>query len=402
MAKQIIVLGATGDIGRQCLEILRYSYDYKLVGVSLCSHYELLEDNLFWFDSLEYVAIEDENKAKEFALKHPTFAHRIFSGVDSSLKLIKAFPKATVFNSISGNAGLKPTLLAMKQNQDILLSNKESIVIGSSLICELSKNYQGKIYPVDSEHVGLYKVFDELKQRKIPSSDIVYPFITASGGALRDVKRENYDKVTKEMVLKHPTWRMSNKITVDCATLVNKGYEIIEASYLFNYSVFDISAMICRSSLIHAGVVYLNDKGEKEYLVEYSPCSMKNAIAFALSKGEKKIHHLDSDEEKECQKEIDSLEVIDCSKYPLFALTINCFDKYGNSGMIYYNAVDCIAIDQFLKGEITFLEIEESLKFAYINMPRLEELTEDNLDEILDDSENFAIELFNNKPWRSR
>jgi 1-deoxy-D-xylulose 5-phosphate reductoisomerase len=387
----IIVLGASGDIGLQCLDLLRYSFDYRLVGISLSSHFEKLEEYLLSFDSLLYVAIKEKEASERFIKKHPAFSHRVFTGEDCNLKLLKALKHATVFHSISGNDGLKPTLLALKQNQDLLLANKESIVIGYSLMKPLLKDYQGHIYPVDSEHVALYKLLKEAKGKKVTSC-----FITASGGALRDFKRKDLETVTPEMVLKHPTWQMSKKITIDSATMVNKGYEIIEANCLFQRN--DVQAKICKSSLIHAGLTYQNEQGEEVSLVEYSPCDMHVSIAFSLSKGQLGMHKNSSDDLKEIAKI--PLSEIDPDFYPCFTLTGKMFEKYSHFGMIYFNAVDCKAIEAFLDREITYLEIYQALFYTYQHLPTSETLTEENLDRILRDSDQYACSILADKPWR--
>ncbi len=385
MKEKIIVLGSTGSIGRQCLDILKYSFDYELVGVSLNSHYEVLEPYLNYFDSLRYVAICDKKKADEFKKLHPSYT--VISGEGCNLEILKKNPEATVFNSLIGNIGLRPSLLALRHNQDLLLSNKESLVIGSSLIRKELANSKGHLYPVDSEHVGLAKILAQLKKEKVSKSQINRLIVTASGGALRDVKIDDLKKVTPKKVLNHPTWAMGPKITVDSATLVNKGYEVIEASVLFDFPIEKVAAVICRESLVHALVQYQDDK----YLYEYSPCDMKVAISYALSKGKQEIHH-NNQEDIERVKKL-HFNKIDASFYPLFKLTINTYMKYGNAGMIYYNAVDTLAVNSFLKGEIPFDYIRESLMFTFEEMPSLPTLTEDNLPDIEKAAQEFASQV---------
>jgi 1-deoxy-D-xylulose-5-phosphate reductoisomerase len=385
MREPIIVLGATGSIGKQCLDILKYSFDYALIGVSLNSHYEVLEPYLGYFDQLKYVAITDQKKANEFHLLHPDFI--VLSGDDANLEILRRNKNANVFNSLIGNVGLRPALLALRQNQDLLLSNKESLVIGSSLIKKELEHSSSHLYPVDSEHVGLAKTLNELKKEKIPTKDIDELIVTASGGALRDLPKDEIDSVTPERVLHHPTWLMGPKITVDSATLVNKGYEVIEASVLFDFPVDQVKAVICRESLVHALVKYQKNK-KTSYLYEYSPCDMKVSIAYALSKGKLGIHQNTPEDKKQVEKL--HFEKIDPDFYPLFPLTIKTFKVFGNVGMIYYNAVDTLAVNSFLKGEIPYSFIRESLRFAFETMPLLPPLTEEGLPEIERQAEKFA------------
>jgi 1-deoxy-D-xylulose-5-phosphate reductoisomerase len=388
MREDIIVLGATGSIGRQCLEILRYSDRYRLVGVSLNTRYEILEDYLLYFDGLRKVAITDPEKAKEFQARHPDLT--VYSGEEASLTLVKKNPQATVFNSLLGNVGLRPSLLALRQHQDLLLANKESLVIGSSLIQKELRKTHGHLYPVDSEHVGLAKLLSEARRLGIHKDQIRSLTVTASGGSLRDVPKEDLPDVTPEQVLHHPTWAMGPKITCDSATLVNKGYEVIEASVLFGFPLSRVNAIICRESLVHAELTYVS-KGHRETIVEYSPCDMKVAIAYALSKGKLTVHQ----NGKEDQKAIGRLHFapVDETFYPCFRLTIRTYEKYGNAGMIFYNAVDTLAVKKFLAKEIPYSDILTALRYTYECMPALPVLSEKNLPAIEKQAEAFASQV---------
>ncbi len=388
MRKPIIVLGATGSIGTQTLDILMYSFDYELIGVSLSSQFEKLEPYLFYFDSLKYVAIKDEKAAAKFHKLHPDYT--VITGDDCSVKLVKLCSKADVFNSLMGNCGLLPSLTALEQNQDLMLSNKESLVIGSTLIKPLLKKSKSHLYPVDSEHVALSKLLKETKRLGIKKNQIEKLIVTASGGALRDTPLKKLDKVTPEMVLKHPTWHMGNKITVDCATLVNKAFEVIEASVLFDFPLEMVDAIICRESLVHAEIIYHDGDG-KHTLMEYSPCSMKVAIAYALSKGTLSMHVNNSED----LNKIKALHFgeIDDDFYPLFKVTQEVFSKYSNVGMIYYNSVDTYAIEMFLKKKITFKQMREALIYTSTHLDDLPVLKEKNLDSIISKSEEYAKDV---------
>ena len=388
MREDIVVLGATGSIGRQTLDILAFSSVYRLVGVSFQLHYEKLEPYLLYFDALKYVGIADREVAKAFQAKHPDYI--VFSGEDASVEVLKHCKEATVFNALMGNCGLLPSLFALKQNQDLLLSNKESLVIGSSLIEKERKNSSSHLYPVDSEHVALAKLLKEARNEKIPRKDIEKLIVTASGGALRDKKKEDLPFVTPEEVLHHPTWAMGKKITCDSATLVNKGYEVIEASVLFHYPFEKVGAIICRESLVHAELK-VKKEGKEETLLEYSPCSMKVAISYALSKGKLEMHHNSKEDLESIQ--ILHFQEIDTSFYPAFLYTINTYKKYGNVGMIYYNAVDTKAIDAFLTGRISYLQLLSALEYTYTTMPSLPLLEENHLSDIIHGAESFASSL---------
>lgn len=390
MRRPIVVLGATGSIGTQTLDILQFSLEYELIGISFNSQYEKLEKYLFYFDSLKFVAISDKDAALRFKKIHP--AYTVFSGEDSSLELLKECKNADVFNSLMGNVGLRPTLLAIRQNQDIFLSNKESLVIGSSLIKRELENSNSHIYPVDSEHVALAKLIKECKRRNISDDFIMNYIVTASGGSLRDLTKEELKYVTPKQVLSHPTWSMGSKITCDSATLVNKGYEVIEASVLFDVSLEKVSAIICRESLVHARVIYKNGNN-KITLDEYSPCSMKVPITYALSKGELSMHKNNSEDEINMKKL--HFDTIDEEFYPAFRFTIDTYKKYGNVGMIFYNAVDTRAITCFLNNEITYLQLIDCLRYTNTHLKDLPSLEEDILNEIIHDADNYALDVIN-------
>ena len=356
MAEKLLLLGATGSIGRQTLDLLKYSSDYDLVGLSFRSRWELLEPYLLYFPSLRFVAIEDEESAAAFHARHPSYV--LLTGKDCSLALMERAPAETVFNALMGTCGLLPSLLAIEKGEDLLLSNKESLVLGSSLIAKARRSSPSRLYPVDSEHVALAKLLAELERRKIPRQDILELVVTASGGALRDWKREDLAKATPADVLRHPTWSMGRKITVDSATMVNKGYEAIEASVLFDFPLSKVSALICRESLVHALVRYREGEQER-WIYEYSPVDMKVAIGYALSKGRTRWHE-NSAEDEEAVSRL-HFERLDSSRYPLFGWTKEVFLRYGNPGMLLYDAVDSLAIERFLQQRITYLGIEEAL-----------------------------------------
>ncbi len=385
MRERIIVLGATGSIGKQCLDILKFDFHYELVGVSLNSQYQNLEPYLFYFDSLKYVAIKDEKAAFEFKKLHPSYT--VLSGENSSVELVKV-ADASVFNSISGNDGLLPSLTSIKLNKDLFLSNKESLVIGSSLILDALKDSKSKIYPVDSEHASLAKLLYEVSS--LPKEDILSLTITASGGSLRDKKESELELVKPSEVLNHPTWAMGSKITIDSATMVNKGYEVIEASVLFSFPLEKIEAIICRESLVHALLTYKKDD-QVFSLYEYAPCDMKVSIAYALSKGRLGMHKLSSEDEKNVKKL--HFEKIKNTLYPCFSLTIEMFKKYGNAGMILYNAVDTCAIDSFLKGEIKFVDIHKALRYVFDHFEGERNLSVDNIASVISSSERYASDL---------
>ena len=378
MKKKIVVLGATGSIGKQTLDLLRYNKDYELVGVSFNSNISKIEEELLYFPTLKTIAIADNKKALEFKKNHT--AYDVITSDDVNVKLIDLFKDAIIVNALMGNVGLFSTLKAIENNQILLLSNKESLVIGSRLIKESLKTSKTKIYPIDSEHVALAKLLTKLKEKGIKKKDIKKLIVTASGGALRHYPLSKIDDVKKEEVLHHPTWNMSNKITIDSATLVNKAYEVIEASILFDFPLKKVGAIVCEESLIHAEIIYL-ENGKEEKIVELSPCDMKVAINYALSFGKEKMHHIwDGD-----KKILSSLHIydVDNKRYPLFEYALFIYVKYKNIGMLVFNHLDSSLIDEYLKDNITFKDIEKGLKLLPSYLDKLDiELNATNLKEI--------------------
>ena len=390
--KEIVVLGATGSIGRQALDILKYSNEYDLIGLTFFSNVDKIEEYLLYFPHLKYVGITDENAAKEFKSRHKNY--EVLFGKNADTKILELNQKAYVLNSILGNDGLIPTLKAISQNQVIFLSNKESLVIGSTLVLNALKKSKSKIYPIDSEHVGLNKLLNELKENKTNRKDVLSYVITASGGALRDKEKRDLKNVKVEEVLNHPTWKMGSKITVDSATLINKAFEVIEASVLFHIPIKKIKPMLCRSSLIHAALFFKDGKRK----VELSPVDMKVSINFALSLGKNKVHPIYLDEEKLLSN--NPLLDIDFSFYPCFKLTLNMFKKYGNIGMIYFNELDTQLINSFINNDIPFTDIYLGLKYLYLNFNILDKLSEKNIEEITDNARSFAKRIVENKEYR--
>lgn len=391
MKKEIVVLGASGSIGKQALELLRYNNDYKLVGICLNSNTEKIEEELLYFDTLKTIAISDNKKAEEFEMSH--LGYKVLKGDDSIIELVNMFPKATILNALMGNIGLYPTLEAIKNNQTLLLSNKESLVIGSSLVKEALKKSKSKIYPIDSEHVALAKLLNHLKDEHISKKDIKRMIITASGGALRKYPLDKLNDVKKEDVLHHPTWKMSNKITIDSATLVNKAYEVIEASVLFYFPISRIEPIICEESLIHAEVIYERN-GKEERIVEFSPCDMKVAINYALSLGKTKTHNIwDGD-----TRRLASLHIyeVNHNRYPLFDFALSIYKRFSNIGMLFFNDLDSKLIDCYLNDEIKYQDIEKGLKMLpdYLNNIDLK-LRIENLKNIEEEAKFTSYRIIN-------
>ena len=226
--KKICLLGSTGSIGRQTIEIINDNIkDFSLVGVSCGKNINELRKILFSNQDIKFVCVQDKENISllEEEFKDITF----YYGDEGLIKLIDSSSYDMVVNALVGFVGFIPSVHTISKNIDLALANKESLVVGGELINDLLKKSTSKLYPIDSEHVALAKCLKGKKKKEIKRL-----VITASGGSFRDLSREELTNVTKEDALKHPSWSMGEKITIDSATMMNKGFEIIEAKHLFN------------------------------------------------------------------------------------------------------------------------------------------------------------------------
>lgn len=353
----IIVLGATGNIGRKCLDLLKNNQDYILKGVTLNSNIELLDEYLPYFKDLQYVGIASLDAYIKFKSKYLT-RYNVICSFDCSVELVNLLKDCTVFNSLSSSIGFQSSKKAMLNNQDLMLANKESAALFTLEFKKLKENYTGHLYPVDSEHVALLQLIKQLESISICDDSILKYIITASGGALRDIPISDFDKIKIDKVLNHPTWTMSDSITIDCATMVNKAYEILEAYSLFDIPIEKLEAKICRSSKIHACINYRDGTSEKQ-IVEYKDNSMYDAINFALSKASIK-HHIPTDEQL---KEINNTQLLDIDnkRYPLYYMLLDLY-KAGSDRALYDFEQYNIAEKKKLFNQIyTFKDYQDSL-----------------------------------------
>ncbi|MDO9628804.1 MAG: 1-deoxy-D-xylulose-5-phosphate reductoisomerase, partial [Acholeplasmataceae bacterium] len=249
--KNIYILGAAGSIGLQTLDVIEKApYDFNLIGISLGSHKETNIQILDRF-SVEIVCLREENQVIEYQLKYPNIK---FVYGNYGLIELSTYPvKGILVNALSGSAGLRPTVEAIKSGKDIALANKETLVMAGDYIKELIDTYRVKLYPIDSEHSALWQTLDGEDPK-----NIFKVVITASGGTFRDLKREDLVNVTLDEALKHPNWSMGAKITIDSATMMNKGLEVIEAHHLFNLPYEKIETVLHRESVVH-GLTYFID-----------------------------------------------------------------------------------------------------------------------------------------------
>lgn len=342
----VCLLGGTGSIGTQVLDIVRVNKEFRLVSFSFGKNVTQAIKIIDEFKPMLVCSADEENK-KYLGKKYPNILFT--SGDDGLLEVVKFdCDNPIVVNALVGTVGLKPTYEALLNKRDVYLANKETLVIGGNLIMDVAKKNNCKVIPLDSEHSAIYQLLDEEDEKEIKNL-----YLTASGGALRDYPLEDLDNVTVDDVLKHPTWKMGPKITVDCATMMNKGFEIIEAHYLFNVDVDNIKVLIHRTSTIHS-MVEFNDNS---ICAQIASPDMRLPIHYALmGKKHKKcdiIKPLDLSQGLELK-----LEKLDSTRYPLINVAIETLKKGGIYPCIM-NAANEKAVELFLDGKIKFTDIKK-------------------------------------------
>ena len=359
----ICLLGASGSIGKQTLDVINKNpKDFTLVGFSVGNRTRCISLILNKHKSVTDVYLLDKKKCKYYQSKYPKV--RFYS--DDITKVITSSDNHMVVNALVGFVGLVPSITAIKNHKKLALANKESLVVGGELINSLLSKYNGELYPIDSEHSALWKCL------KVDSGDVDKLILTASGGAFRKLSREELKNVTPEDALKHPTWKMGNKITIDCATMVNKAFEVIEAGYLFSYPYSKVSITLHDESYLHS-YVSLKSGG---YRGEVSKPDMRNPIRFALYEG--KIPFKTS-----YFKSLDDLKGLhfhdfDINRYPMIKYAEVVLNKKGTMGAIF-NRSNEVAVKAFLDHQIKFLDIEKIIDLSIKNMryvasPSLEEI----------------------------
>ncbi len=362
---KLCLLGASGSIGQQTIDVInKFPKDFSLVSFSVGKRTRCISYILRKHKGVKHICIASKTKAKEYAKRYPSIS--FYSGDSGLLEMIRNTEADMVVNALVGFVGLLPSIEAIKNHKKLALANKESLVVGGDLINSLLKEYNGKLYPIDSEHSALWKCL------KVDPSDVSKLILTASGGSFRKLSREELKDVTPEDALKHPTWKMGNKITIDSATMVNKAFEIIEAGYLFNYPYFKVGVTLHDESYLHSYVA-LKSGG---YRGEISKPDMRNPIRFALYQGNIPF-------KTSYFKSLDDLKGLhfhcfDIARYPVIKYAKVVLDKKGTMGAIL-NRSNEEAVYAFLAHKISFLDIERIIELSlknmrYIAKPSLEEI----------------------------
>ena len=349
--KKIILLGATGSVGVQALDVIAaHPEQFKLVGFAFGKNIEKAREIIQAFSPKIVVAAEESSQI-ELAQEFPDV--EVYVGAEGLITLAQLEAYDILLNAIVGSVGLPPTIEAVKLGRDIALANKETLVVAGYTIMAEAARTGSQILPVDSEHAAIYQVLQGVQKRDVRSLTI-----TASGGSFRDQTREELLNVTLEDALAHPNWTMGAKITLDSATMVNKGLEVIEAHHLFGIPYDDIHVVLHRESVVHS-MVTLKDGA---VLAQLGATDMREPIQYALSYPRHLMMHNETPFDL---TEIGALhfEKMDLVRFPMLDLAYRV-GKLGGGYPAVYNAANEIANQAFQDGKITFLEIEQLITRA--------------------------------------
>ena len=366
---KLVILGSTGSIGTQALEVveeLRGNFDIEVIGISGNRNLKLLEEQIRKF-APAYAAVPDAVAAAELSAAVKDTDCKVLSGQDGLCYLASETGADMLLSSIVGFAGLLPTMRAIEAGIDIALANKETLVTAGSIFMDAVKKHGVRLLPVDSEHCAIFQSLQAGKDKEVAKL-----LLTASGGPFFGKTRQELQGITKEQALKHPNWSMGAKITIDSATLMNKGLEIMEARWLFDVDIDDIEVVVQRESIIHSMVEFQ----DRSVIAQMSKPSMKHPIQYAFTYP----NRLPAKEER-----VDFAALGKLTFYQPDEETFRCLalakqaGKMGGIMPTVLNAANEVAVGEFLNDRIGFLEIAERVEktmAAWKNNPNpsLEEL----------------------------
>jgi len=359
---RIAILGSTGSIGRQTLEVVR-ELGFEVVALAAGSNLELLAKQVWEFRPV--IVSVGSSGLVEPLRRRIADEIEVLGGREGLLRIATLPAVDMVINGLVGAIGLEPTLMALRARKRVGLANKESLVIGGQLVRQALER-GGELIPIDSEHSAIFQLLEGHSLK-----EVIKIIITASGGALRDRPLAELEQVTPEEVLRHPNWQMGKRITVDSATLVNKGFEIIEAHWLFGLEYRQIEALLHPQSIVHGMIEFIDGT----VMAALSPPNMRLPIQFALTYPQRL-------EASWPQLELARLKLdfaeLDLQRYPAFETVIEA-GRIGGTMPAAVNGADEVLVARFLRGEITFPKIGEGLcrvleEHSVVKDPDLEEI----------------------------
>ena len=381
MEKTIAILGSTGSIGTQTLEVVRENQDIRVAGLSAGSNITLLEKQIREFHP-SLAAVWDEEQAKILAGKVRDLDVKVVSGMDGLLQLAQMEESQILVTAIVGMIGIRPTIAAIQAGKDIALANKETLVTAGHLIMPMAKEKGVQILPVDSEHSAIFQSLNGENPKEIDKI-----LLTASGGPFRGYTREQMKNVKVEDALKHPNWSMGQKITIDSATMVNKGLEVIEAKWLFNVDIDNVKPIVQPQSIIHSMVQFKDGA----VIAQLGTPDMRLPIQYALYYPERR--YLSGDRLDFAKIGQITFEEPDLNNFVGLKMAFEA-GRIGGSMPTVFNAANEKAVAKFLNREISFLEITDIIQYCMENHKALENPTVEQILEI----EGWAYELIE-KRW---
>ncbi len=361
MTKALAVLGSTGSIGVQALEVAQLM-GFEVVALTANSRVDIIEEQIRKF-SPRLAAVADEKAAAELKIKVADTPTKVLCGAEG-VKECAACGADTVLNSIVGIAGLAPTLAAIGNGSNIALANKETLVAGGKIVMDAAKNKGVSILPVDSEHSAIFQSLQGCQGK----SQIKRLILTASGGPFFGKTKADLESVTIEQALNHPNWSMGAKITVDSATMMNKGLELIEAAWLFGMKASEIDILVHRQSIVHSLVEYVDNS----VIAQLGLPDMRIPIQYALTYPDRyvsPVSQLDLAQAATLTFEKPDYETFECINY--------CRNAFEIGGLYpaAVNAANEKANELFRQGKIRFLDIPRAVEAAFGYVPKTENHT---------------------------
>ena len=370
------MLGSTGSVGRQALDVCRHR-NIKVTALSAGSNISLLEEQIREF-SPGLCSVADERAAADLAVRVADTGTKIISGKNSAEVIASEADADTVLNSVSGIAGLRPTLAAIRAGKRLALANKESLVTYGKVVMAEAERRGVMILPVDSEHSAVFQCLSGQKIKKI--------ILTASGGPFFGKKREELARITPADALAHPTWSMGNRITVDSATLMNKGFEVIEAVMLFGVAPEQVGVVVHRESIIHSMVEYTDNA----VIAQMGAPDMRLCVQYALTYPER------------YDSQVAELDLVKLSRltfaepdgeaFPLLPLAYRAV-KRGGVVPAVMNGADEAAVAMFLDGRISFTDISDIVSAVTENAPEVECPTLEDIEAADREARRMAAEM---------
>jgi len=345
--KKVSILGSTGSIGRNCLEVIARSKNkWEVVGLSAGRNIELFQKQVAEFCP-SIISLEREEDAAEFRREYPESSAKIFHGQEGAEAVARYEKSDIVLSAITGINGLRPTMGAIKAGKRVALANKESLVVAGPLLMETAQRTGSQIIPVDSEHSGVFQCLAKEERNHVKKV-----ILTASGGPFFRLTAEEMKNKTLDEALKHPRWKMGKKVTIDSATLMNKGLELIEARWLFGLEPEQLDMLIHPQSIVHS----LVEMRDGSVLAQMSPTDMKIPIQYALTYPDREEALLPSLD----LSKVRTLEFyeIDDAKFPLVKLARKALEE-GGSTPVVLNTANEVTVEAFIEGEIPFSHIAE-------------------------------------------